>query len=196
MGNVGSAKGFEFPCAQGDLLEDGTDPDSCLSLKETESGKRPHQFQICKKAFKLKHNLIQHSRLHSGEKPYQCDKCGKSFSNSGSCWWHMNNHYSNCKPEAAEREARDKGHLEPTELLMNQACLQGQTPQGMTPQEYPDPGERQAILRHEGLNEGGGGGLGGGGEEEHGHGPGHAEGRGGERRALHGRQLAGRQDGN
>ncbi|XP_056157039.1 zinc finger E-box-binding homeobox 2b isoform X1 [Lampris incognitus] len=162
-------------------LDDMTDPDSCLSrkkIKKTESGmyacdlcdktfqksssllrhkyehtgKRPHQCQICKKAFKHKHHLIEHSRLHSGEKPYQCDKCGKRFSHSGSYSQHMNHRYSYCKREAeereaAEREAREKGHLEPTELLMSRAYLQGMTPQG-----YPDLGEREAILRHEAVN--------------------------------------------
>ncbi len=69
------------------------------------AGKRPHQCQICKKAFKHKHHLIEHSRLHSGEKPYQCDKCGKRFSHSGSYSQHMNHRYSYCKREAEEREA-------------------------------------------------------------------------------------------
>ncbi|XP_077452338.1 zinc finger E-box-binding homeobox 2b isoform X1 [Stigmatopora argus] len=164
-------------------LDDMTDPDSCLSrkkIKKTESGmyacdlcdktfqksssllrhkyehtgKRPHQCQICKKAFKHKHHLIEHSRLHSGEKPYQCDKCGKRFSHSGSYSQHMNHRYSYCKREAeereaAEREAREKGHLEPTELLMSRAYLQG-----MTPQVYPELAEREAILRHDGVNGG------------------------------------------
>ncbi|CAL9698744.1 unnamed protein product [Knipowitschia caucasica] len=152
------------PGFQGDLLDatpdylsgldDMTDPDSCLSrkkIKKTESGKRPHQCQICKKAFKHKHHLIEHSRLHSGEKPYQCDKCGKRFSHSGSYSQHMNHRYSYCKREAeereaAEREAREKGgaHLEPTELLMSRAYLQGLAPQG-----YPELGEREPILRHD-----------------------------------------------
>ncbi|XP_061745853.1 zinc finger E-box-binding homeobox 2b isoform X1 [Nerophis ophidion] len=164
-------------------LDDMTDPDSCLSrkkIKKTESGmyacdlcdktfqksssllrhkyehtgKRPHQCQICKKAFKHKHHLIEHSRLHSGEKPYQCDKCGKRFSHSGSYSQHMNHRYSYCKREAeereaAEREAREKGHLEPTELLMSRAYLQGIAPQG-----YPELAERDAIMRHEGVNGG------------------------------------------
>ncbi|XP_051913797.1 zinc finger E-box-binding homeobox 2b isoform X1 [Hippocampus zosterae] len=164
-------------------LDDMTDPDSCLSrkkIKKTESGmyacdlcdktfqksssllrhkyehtgKRPHQCQICKKAFKHKHHLIEHSRLHSGEKPYQCDKCGKRFSHSGSYSQHMNHRYSYCKREAeereaAEREAREKGHLESTELLMSRAYLQGITPQG-----YPELAEREAILRHDGVNGG------------------------------------------
>ncbi|XP_028837799.1 zinc finger E-box-binding homeobox 2b isoform X2 [Denticeps clupeoides] len=163
-------------------LDDLTDSDSCLSrkkIKKTESGmyacdlcdktfqksssllrhkyehtgKRPHQCQICKKAFKHKHHLIEHSRLHSGEKPYQCDKCGKRFSHSGSYSQHMNHRYSYCKREAeereaAEREAREKGHLEPTELLMNRAYLQG-----ITPQVYPDPAERERdVILRDGMN--------------------------------------------
>lgn len=62
-------------------------------------GKRPHQCQVCTKAFKHKHHLIEHSRLHSGEKPYQCDKCGKRFSHSGSYSQHMNHRYSYCRRE-------------------------------------------------------------------------------------------------
>ncbi|XP_070693831.1 zinc finger E-box-binding homeobox 2a isoform X2 [Pempheris klunzingeri] len=146
-------------------LDDLTD-ESLLcrkKMKKTESGKRPHQCQICKKAFKHKHHLIEHSRLHSGEKPYQCDKCGKRFSHSGSYSQHMNHRYSYCKREAeereaAEREARDKGAGGgggvPTELLMRRAYLQGLG--------YSDPEDRQ---------EGGGGtilrdGGDGGGQEE------------------------------
>ncbi|CAL9698745.1 unnamed protein product [Knipowitschia caucasica] len=124
---------------------------SLLRHKYEHTGKRPHQCQICKKAFKHKHHLIEHSRLHSGEKPYQCDKCGKRFSHSGSYSQHMNHRYSYCKREAeereaAEREAREKGgaHLEPTELLMSRAYLQGLAPQG-----YPELGEREPILRHD-----------------------------------------------
>ncbi|XP_059198881.1 zinc finger E-box-binding homeobox 2a isoform X2 [Centropristis striata] len=148
-------------------LDDLTDSESLLSrkkIKKTESGKRPHQCQICKKAFKHKHHLIEHSRLHSGEKPYQCDKCGKRFSHSGSYSQHMNHRYSYCKREAeereaAEREARDKGGgagggagLEPTELLMRRAYLQGLGPLG-----YSDPEDQQedgTILRD--GSEGGG----------------------------------------
>ncbi|KAM3857259.1 LOW QUALITY PROTEIN: zinc finger E-box-binding homeobox 2b [Diretmus argenteus] len=129
---------------------------SLLRHKYEHTGKRPHQCQICKKAFKHKHHLIEHSRLHSGEKPYQCDKCGKRFSHSGSYSQHMNHRYSYCKREAeereaAEREVREKGHMEPTELLMSRAYLQGITPQG-----YPER-DAIAILRHDGGGMNGGG---------------------------------------
>ncbi|XP_066542629.1 zinc finger E-box-binding homeobox 2a isoform X2 [Hoplias malabaricus] len=123
-------------------LEDLTDSESLLArkkIKKTESGKRPHQCQICKKAFKHKHHLIEHSRLHSGEKPYQCDKCGKRFSHSGSYSQHMNHRYSYCKREAEEREAaKQETHeapLEPTELLMRRAYLKGLGPLGFSDPE-------------------------------------------------------------
>ncbi|XP_040912610.1 zinc finger E-box-binding homeobox 2a isoform X1 [Toxotes jaculatrix] len=144
---------------------------SLLRHKYEHTGKRPHQCQICKKAFKHKHHLIEHSRLHSGEKPYQCDKCGKRFSHSGSYSQHMNHRYSYCKREAeereaAEREARDKGGgggvvvggLEPTELLMRRAYLQG-----LGPLRYSDPEDQQEedgggmILRDAGEGGGRGG---------------------------------------
>uniref|UniRef100_A0A8C1CU30 Zinc finger E-box binding homeobox 2a n=1 Tax=Cyprinus carpio carpio TaxID=630221 RepID=A0A8C1CU30_CYPCA len=128
---------------------------SLLRHKYEHTGKRPHQCQICKKAFKHKHHLIEHSRLHSGEKPYQCDKCGKRFSHSGSYSQHMNHRYSYCKREAEEREAAKQdshengGPLEPTELLMRRAYLQGLGPLGFSDPEdqTEDITQENTILR-------------------------------------------------
>lgn len=61
-------------------------------------GQRPYKCLECPKAFKHKHHLTEHKRLHTGEKPFQCCKCLKKFSHSGSYSQHMNHRYSYCKP--------------------------------------------------------------------------------------------------
>ncbi|KAL3089202.1 hypothetical protein niasHT_021146 [Heterodera trifolii] len=43
----------------------------------------------CDKAFKFKHHLKEHLRIHSGEKPFECRHCLKRFSHSGSYSSHM-----------------------------------------------------------------------------------------------------------
>ncbi|WAR04189.1 SMCE1-like protein [Mya arenaria] len=50
---------------------------------------RPFKCEICDKAFKLKHHLLEHSRLHSGERPYECSSCKKKFRHSGSYSQHL-----------------------------------------------------------------------------------------------------------
>ena len=44
---------------------------------------------VCQKAFKQRHHLTEHKRLHSGEKPFRCSYCDKRFSHSGSYSQHM-----------------------------------------------------------------------------------------------------------
>ncbi|KAF6018720.1 hypothetical protein EB796_022973 [Bugula neritina] len=52
-------------------------------------GERRFQCHQCGKAFKFKHHLKEHSRIHSGEKPFECSHCQKRFSHSGSYSSHM-----------------------------------------------------------------------------------------------------------
>lgn len=106
------------------------------------TGKRPHECGICTKAFKHKHHLIEHMRLHSGEKPYQCDKCGKRFSHSGSYSQHMNHRYSYCKREPEERDSAEPEELGP-EALSSEHALPRASPSQI------DSDERESLTREE-----------------------------------------------
>ncbi|XP_067882595.1 zinc finger E-box-binding homeobox 2-like [Heterodontus francisci] len=66
----------------------------CLDQVQTagdSAGERRFKCPECGKAFKYKHHLKEHIRIHSGEKPYECANCKKRFSHSGSYSSHLSN---------------------------------------------------------------------------------------------------------
>jgi hypothetical protein len=62
--------------------------ESCPST-DTDDALRKFKCPECCKAFKFKHHLKEHIRIHSGEKPFECPHCHKRFSHSGSYSSHM-----------------------------------------------------------------------------------------------------------
>uniref|UniRef100_A0A803KG03 Zinc finger E-box-binding homeobox 1-like n=1 Tax=Xenopus tropicalis TaxID=8364 RepID=A0A803KG03_XENTR len=95
-----NCKGYSSPSnhhhVQSDLPfslcpSDGINEDILQTPTKKDTDMRKFKCVECGKAFKFKHHLKEHVRIHSGEKPYQCSRCKRRFSHSGSYSSHLNN---------------------------------------------------------------------------------------------------------
>ncbi|KAL3982237.1 Zinc-finger double domain family protein [Acanthocheilonema viteae] len=99
----------------------------------------------CPKAFKFKHHLKEHIRIHSGEKPFQCPHCQKRFSHSGS----YSSHMSSKKCTAAATQASSTAFEFGDQMILYRALLlQFQTAHNFA---YSNIGPYTALLQQQFL---------------------------------------------
>ena len=55
-------------------------------------GEKPHECDVCSKAFSTSSSLNTHRRIHSGEKPHVCEICDKRFTASSNLYYHKLTH--------------------------------------------------------------------------------------------------------
>ncbi|EJD75319.1 ZAG-1 protein [Loa loa] len=97
----------------------------------------------CPKAFKFKHHLKEHIRIHSGEKPFQCPHCQKRFSHSGS----YSSHMSSKKCTTAATQASSTAFEFGDQMVLYRALLlQFQTAHNFA---YSNVGPYTALLQQQ-----------------------------------------------
>ena len=55
-------------------------------------GEKPFECKRCDKRFSLKHNAVEHERIHRGDQPHSCTFCDKRFSRKSNAVVHERTH--------------------------------------------------------------------------------------------------------
>ncbi|GMT24063.1 hypothetical protein PFISCL1PPCAC_15360, partial [Pristionchus fissidentatus] len=92
------------------------------SASSVDAALRKFKCEECDKAFKFKHHLKEHMRIHSGEKPFQCPSCFKRFSHSGSYSSHMSS--KKCSSAIAAIDASNQPDMD--QLLLATSTFMAQ----------------------------------------------------------------------
>ena len=61
---------------------------ACLIVLEM-SQRRSYEYDVRRRKFSERGNLVKHYRIHTGEKPFQGTYCEKRFSDSSTCDRHV-----------------------------------------------------------------------------------------------------------
>lgn len=113
------------------------------TVQYSDEALRKFKCSECPKAFKFKHHLKEHIRIHSGEKPFQCPHCQKRFSHSGS----YSSHMSSKKCTAAAAQPSTSTFAFGDEMVLYRALLlQFQTAHNFA---YPNISAYAALLQQQ-----------------------------------------------
>jgi len=80
----------EWKCAPCNKVFPNRDAMKCHMWYQ-HTAKKKHECDVCHRKFKVKSELVRHTRTHNGAKPFEfeCDECGEKFSRKGNLVQHQ-----------------------------------------------------------------------------------------------------------